>query len=212
MSPGQIDRLGRTRIIPADIQIASPGSGFVLERNVTAGERFVRGAQLYVIADLSRVWIEADLVGPVAIHVRPGMAAEVHVPGLGTVQHAVVSSTLPEFDPATQSLTLRLEAENRGIVLRPGMFVDATLSIELPPAIAVPVDAVMDAGTGKRVFIERATGVFEPRDVSTGWRLGGNVEIVKGIAEGDRVLVSGAFLFDSESRMRQSRAYPAAAR
>lgn len=210
MSPGQIETIRRTQIIPADIQIAAPGAGLVLQRNITAGERFARGAELYRIADLRRVWIEADLFGLGADYVRPGMPAVVQVPGQRTALRAAVSrTTLPEFDPATQSLSVRLEAQNPRLALRPGMFVDVTVTLELPPAIAVPVDAIIDAGLEKRVFVERATGVFEPRSVETGWRFGGSVEILKGIDEGDRVVVSGAFLFDSESRMRQSRGRPA---
>jgi membrane fusion protein, copper/silver efflux system len=86
------------------------------------------------------------------------------------------------------------------------MFVDVTLTLELPEAISIPASAVIDAGLEKRVFVERAAGVFAPRVIETGWRFDGNVEIVNGIAEGDRVVVSGSFLLDSESRMRQTRA------
>jgi multidrug efflux pump subunit AcrA (membrane-fusion protein) len=82
------------------------------------------------------------------------------------------------------------------------MLVDVHLPIALPPAIAVPIDAVLDAGLNKRVYVERADGAFEPRDVETGWRFGDRVEIVRGLADGDRVVVSGTFLLDSESRMR----------
>jgi Cu(I)/Ag(I) efflux system membrane fusion protein len=84
------------------------------------------------------------------------------------------------------------------------MFVDVHLQIALAPAIAVPVDAVLNAGLNKRVFVERADGAFEPREVETGWRFGDRVEIVSGLAAGDRVVVSGTFLLDSESRMRRT--------
>jgi Cu(I)/Ag(I) efflux system membrane fusion protein len=82
------------------------------------------------------------------------------------------------------------------------MFVDVHLTIALPAAIAVPADAILDAGLRKRVFVERADGAFEPREVETGWRFGNRVEIVSGLSAGDRVVVSGTFLLDSESRMR----------
>ena len=82
------------------------------------------------------------------------------------------------------------------------MFVDVDLVITLPPTIAVSADAVLDTGLKKTVFVERSAGVFEPRAVETGWRFGGRVEIVNGLIPGDRIVVSGMFLLDSESRMR----------
>ena len=87
-------------------------------------------------------------------------------------------------------------------MLRPDLFVDVDLRVTLPAAIAVPADAVVDSGSKRRVFVERRAGVFEPRQVETGWRLGGRVQIVKGLAEGDRVVVAGTFLLDAESRLR----------
>jgi multidrug efflux pump subunit AcrA (membrane-fusion protein) len=117
-----------------------------------------------------------------------------------TASRAVV----PQFDPLNQTARVRLEADNPGFALRPDMFVDVHLPIALPAAIAVPVDAVLDAGLKKRVFVERADGAFEPREVQTGWRFGDRVEIVNGLSAGDRVVVAGTFLLDSESRMRHS--------
>jgi RND family efflux transporter MFP subunit len=206
MSPSQIKGLGRTRIIPAGIQIAAPGDGLVIQRNISAGERFERGAELFRIADLRRVWIEADLFDVSADFVRPGMSADVRLPGQARTLRARVSgTTIPQFDPGTQSIRVRVEADNPGLVMRPGMFVDVMLTLELPEALSVPVDALIDTGLEKRVFVERARGVFEPRTVTTGWRLGGRVEILSGLQDGDRVVGSGAFLLDSESRMRQIR-------
>ena len=82
------------------------------------------------------------------------------------------------------------------------MFVDVDLLVTLPPSIAVPVDAVVDSGLKKTVFVERSAGVFEPRQVETGWRFGGRVQIVEGLAAGDRVVVAGTFLLDAERRLR----------
>ena len=109
---------------------------------------------------------------------------------------------LPQFDPATRTMKVRLEAENPGLALRPEMFVDVEVSVDYPPAIAVPVEAVLDSGLRKTVFVERGEGRFEPREVRTGWRLGDKVEIVEGLTAGERVVVSGTFFLDSESRMR----------
>jgi Cu(I)/Ag(I) efflux system membrane fusion protein len=106
------------------------------------------------------------------------------------------------LDPLTQAVRLRLEAENPDYLLRPDMFVDVDLPITLPPAIAVPVEAVLDSGREKIVFVERGTGIFEARVVRTGRRFGRRVEIVDGLIPGERIAVSGAFLLKSESRMR----------
>src|SRR6476661_7698355 len=127
------------------------------------------------------------------------------MPGRATTIRARVSAAIPpQFDASSQSARVRLEADNPGAALRPDMFVDVHLQIALPPAIAVPVDAVLNAGLNKRVFVERADGAFEPRDVETGWRFGDRVEITKGLAAGEHVVISGSFLLDSESRMRRT--------
>jgi membrane fusion protein, copper/silver efflux system len=106
------------------------------------------------------------------------------------------------LDPLTQAVRLRLEAENPDYLLRPDMFVDVDLPITLPRAIAVPVEAVLDSGREKIVFVERGTGVFAKRVVRTGWRFGGRVEIVDGLIPGERLVASGVLHLESESRMR----------
>ena len=112
----------------------------------------------------------------------------------------------PQFDPASRTLKVRLEADNPGYALRPDMFVDVEFPIQLPPAITVPVDAVLDSGLRKTVFVDRDNGFFEPRKVETGWRFGDRVEIVKGLMPGERIVTSGTFLLDSESRMKMAAA------
>jgi len=205
MSRAQVDEIKRTRVVPSAIRIIAPAAGFVIARNLTAGGKIAIGEELFRIADLRRVWILADVPGPDAQYVRPGMIAEVSVPGRGITIRARISGAVPpQFDPLSQSARVRLEADNPGSALRPEMFVDVHLPIALPPATAVPVDAVLDAGLKKRVFVERADGAFEPREVDTGWRFGDRVEVVRGLAAGDRVVVSGTFLLDSESRMRHT--------
>ena len=84
---------------------------------------------------------------------------------------------MPQFDPATRTMMVRLEAENPGLALRPEMFVDVEVSVAYSPAITVPLEAVLDSGLRKTVFVERGEGRFEPREVRTGWRLGDKVEI-----------------------------------
>jgi Cu(I)/Ag(I) efflux system membrane fusion protein len=204
LSRSQIDEIRRTRAIPSSIRIVAPAAGFVVARNLMDGAKVANGEELFRIADLRRVWVLADVAGPDADRVPPGAIAEVSVPGRPIVMRAVVSGAVaPQFDGPSQTVRIRLEVDNPTAVLRPDMFVDAHVTMALPAMLAVPVDAVLDAGRKKRVFVERAAGLFEPREVETGRRFGDRVEIVRGLAAGDRVVVSGTFLLDSESRMRR---------
>jgi len=203
MSSVQIEEIRQMRQIPPSIKVTAPADGFVLARNISMGQKFARGDELYRIADLRRVWVLADVFGAEAEHVKPGAFADVSVPGRATSFRARVSSDVrPQFDGYSQSVKLRLEVDNPRFVLRPEMFVDVDLLVTLPPSIAVPVDAVVDSGLKKTVFVERSAGVFEPRQVETGWRFGGRVQIVEGLAAGDRVVVAGTFLLDAERRLR----------
>jgi membrane fusion protein, copper/silver efflux system len=198
----QIDEVRQTREIPPAIRIVAPADGIVLARNVSPGQKFERGAEWYRIADLGRVWILADVFENEASYLRPRVRARVSPPNERKTVAARVAEVLPQFDPASRTLKVRLEADNPGYVLRPDMFVDVEVAVALPPAIVVPADAVVDSGLRKTVFVEVGDGVFEPRRVETGWRQGDAVEIVEGLAPGERVVTSGMFLLDSESRMK----------
>jgi membrane fusion protein, copper/silver efflux system len=202
VSATQREEMARTRKIPDTIQIRSPGDGFVLSRNVTPGQKFERGGELFRIGDLRRVWVVADVFLQDARHVRAGMKATVSVPEQGLDLPATVTEILPQFDGTTRTLKARLELDNPGYVLRPDMFVDVGLSVKLPAGITVPADAIIDSGLAKTVFVESGEGVFEPRRVETGWRSGDRVEVVKGLSPGDRVVISGTFFLDSETRFR----------
>ncbi|HSD65759.1 MAG TPA: efflux RND transporter periplasmic adaptor subunit, partial [Vicinamibacteria bacterium] len=202
MPSEQVDRVRATREFAWLVEIRAPLSGFVLARNVSNGQRFEPSTELYTIADLSRVWILADAFEGDAHHFKPGMRATVSQPALGKTIAARVSPVLPQFDPATRTLKVRLEADNPDYVLRPDMFVDVEMPVELGPAITVPKEAVLDSGTRRVVYVDKGEGVFEPRKVETGFRQGDRVEIVSGLAEGEKVVTSGNFLLDSESRMR----------
>jgi len=207
MSELQIEEIGRERKLTQKIYIVAPSAGFVLLREVSPGLRFVRGAELYRIADLSRVWILADLFEKEAEFVRPGLKTAVRSSqNPARVFQARVSNVLPQFDPETRTLKARLEVDNPDFVLRPEMFVDVEFPVELPPSLAVPVDAVIDTGMRKTVFIDRGNGYFEPRQVETGWRFGSQIEITKGLMEGEQVVIAGTFLVDSESRMKAAAA------
>ncbi len=206
MSPKQIEELGKTRQLTQDIVIAAPAPGFILTRNITPGQLIERGTELFRIADMSRVWILADVFGQEAEAVHPGAHARITIPGHEQTLEARVANVLPQFDPATRTMKVRLEAANPKYVLRADMFVDVELALDLAPALTVPVDAVLDSGLRKVVYVDRGNGNFEPRQVETGWRSGDQVQILSGLDTGDRIVVSGNFLIDSESRMKQAAA------
>jgi membrane fusion protein, copper/silver efflux system len=188
---------------PADnIQIVSPVDGFILSRSISTGQRVDKGAEFYRIADLSHVWILADVYENEAQYFQPGTIATLTSPYQKRTFRARVSKVLPQFDPATRTMKLRLETDNPGFLLRPDMFVDVELPVTAAAGLTVPVDALLDSGQEKRVFVERGNGMFEPRRVETGLRLGDRVEVVSGLAAGDRVVISGTFLLDSESRLK----------
>ena len=202
MSLLQIEEMRRKREVPLTIDILAPAGGVVLARAISLGQRFDKGAEWFRIADLDRVWILADVLEGDAPLARPGARARVTVPGRAGALTAVVSRVPPRFDPASRTMKVRLELENPGALLRPDMYVDVELEIERPEAVTVPVDAVVDSGLRRTVFVEAGEGVFEPRAVETGWRAGNRVEVLSGLVPGDRIVVSGTFLVDSESQLR----------
>jgi len=204
MSEAQIKDLGKTRQLTRDIAIVSPTDGIVLARNIAPDQLFDRGTEFYRIADLSQVWIVADLFGEDSKALKPGMHVKITVRELGKTLYATVSKNPPLFDPASRTLKLRLDADNPGWTLRPDMYVDVELPTKVPAGISVPVDAVLDSGMRKIVYVQTGAGVFEPRQVETTEVFGDRVAIKSGLAEGDRVVTSGTFLLDSESRMRST--------
>jgi Cu(I)/Ag(I) efflux system membrane fusion protein len=206
MTERQLDEIQRTRQPADSVEIRAPEAGFILAKSLTLGQRFEKGTELYRIADLSQVWIVADTFETEAAAFKPGTQVRVSAPQLEKTFSARVAAVPPRFDPASRRLQIRLEAGNPGLLLRPDMFVDVELPVKLPPSIAVPADAVVDSGVKKVVYVDKGNGVFEPRKVETGWRAGDQVEIAKGLMVGEKIVVSGTFLLDSESRMKAAAA------
>jgi len=197
----QLEQIGQTREMKLDIRITAPVDGFITARKVSPSERFLKGTELYRIEDLSRVWILADVYEREVECFKPGTKAKVTAPYENKTYEATVTEVLPVFDASTRTLKVRLETDNPGYLLRSDMFVDVELPVTYPPAIMVPQDAVLDSGLQKTVFVDRANGSFEPRQVQTGRYVGNQVEIVSGLDAGERIVVSGNFLIDSESKM-----------
>ena len=212
MSDVQIKRMVDSRQLPESIDVLAPADGFILARNITPGQHFDRNAEFYRIADLSRVWVAAEVYEQEAQYLRPGGTAQVALRYQGRRFPARITDSLPQSEAGGGTVKLRLEVDNPGFVLRPEMLVDVELPVRLPAAVTVPLDALVDSGAHARVYVERAEGLFEPREVETGWRFGERVEILRGVRPGERVVVAATFLVDSESRLKTPASAPAPAR
>ncbi len=184
------------------VDIRSPVDGFVLSRKISSLQKIDRGAECFKIADLARVWVETDIYDTEAKYFLPGMQARISLPKQNKHFAAVVSSIPPRFDAVTRTLKVRLEMDNPGNLFRPDMFVDVEFLVPLPESVTVPSGAVIDSGNRKTVYVVKGEGIFEPRTVMTGWRSSDRIEIVEGVQPGEKIVISGNFLIDSESRMK----------
>jgi Cu(I)/Ag(I) efflux system membrane fusion protein len=203
MGEAQIEELGRSRTEIYEVHLTAPAGGQVLERRLNVGQRFMRGDLLYRIANLERVWV---LLADVRLG-DPGLRsplgpAQVSVPGLRPFQ-AEVSAAPARFEEQGRTGKLRLIVNNIRGVLVPGMIVDVEIDSPAGVALTVDANAVIDTGTSKRVFVALGDGGYENRRVETGWQEGNRVEIRSGLEPGERVVTAGAFLLDSESRMKE---------
>jgi Cu(I)/Ag(I) efflux system membrane fusion protein len=212
MSDVQIKRIADSRQLPENIDVVAPADGFILTRNISPGQHFDHNMEFYRIADLSRVWVVAEIHEPEAPYLRPGGLAQIHLKVEGRQLPARIADSLPQSEASGGTVKLRLEVDNPKLILRPDMVVDVELPIRLPPAVTVPLDAVVDSGARARVYVEHGEGIFEPREVETGWRFGERVEILRGVLPGERVVVEATFLVNSESRLKTPASGPAAVR
>jgi Cu(I)/Ag(I) efflux system membrane fusion protein len=201
MGEEQIEEIGRVRQFTDKIEMTSPTNGVIISRNIYVGQRFEEGTEFYKIADLRHVWILADVFENEAEYFKRGLKAKVTLPQMKKTYTAVVSNVQPYFDAQTRTLKVRFEADNPEQVMWPDMFVDIDVPVKMPSAITIPSEAIIFSGTTKTVFVDLGDGFFEPRQIETGWRMGNKVEVIKGLKPGERIVVSGNFLVDSESKL-----------
>ena len=202
MSDLQIGQIASSGQLPESIDVVSPADGFIFARNVTPGQHFEHAMEFYRIVDLSRVWVLAEVSEEEAPSMHPGAPAQIILRDEGRALAARISDSLPQSESGGGTVKLRLEVDNPKFVLRPEQLVDIEVPVHSPPAVTVPLDALVDSGSGARVYVERREGVFEPREVETGRRFGERVEIRQGLQAGERVVASATFLVDSESRLK----------
>lgn len=197
----QIAELAKSRAEQTQVILGAPASGFVLERSVSEGTRFNRGDVLWKIADLDSVWIAVDLFPEDLRSISGARNATVILAG-GSEIHATVDRSLPRFDEAARVAKLRLIVSNRDHSLLPGMTVTVSLPCSPVEGVFVSSDAVIASGIKPRVFVRRGDGSFEPRAVTVGVSSEGRQQILSGLRPGEEVATDGAFLLDSESRLR----------
>lgn len=203
-TPAQIEEIGRTQKVYSTLTLRAPSDGYLLTRNVYPDTRLDRGAEMFRLVDLRRVWVMADVYQRSAGSVRPGQSVRILTED--NRLSGRVSDVLPQFDPSARTLKVRVEVDNPGARLRPEMLVEVDFESDSGPCLTVPASALVYSGTRQLVYVEADSGVYQPRPVQVGRRRSGTVEIVEGLRTGERVVTSGTFLIDSESRIRQTTA------
>ncbi|MBI5438145.1 MAG: efflux RND transporter periplasmic adaptor subunit [Nitrosomonadales bacterium] len=182
----------------------TPVNGIVLEKKAFEGMRFMPGEMLYQIADLSSVWVMADVFEQDIAMVKTGAKARVKINAYPDKEfEGAITYIYPTLKPETRTVTVRLEIANSQGLLKPAMFAQ----VEIPvtgkgKVLTVPTSAVIDSGTRQIVLVQLGEGRFEPREISLGNRSDNYVEVLEGVAEGERVVVSANFLIDAESNLK----------
>ena len=213
------DRLALWNVTPAEIAaleqrnkalgtaaVVAPRAGVVVEKNVVEGMRIAAGQRLFLMADLSSVWLEASVPEREIRFIQRGQAAAVQLDAYpGEMFHGRTVSISPALTPETRTVGVRLELSNAGGRLRQGMYGTAVISADETMALVVPRDAVAENGRDRVVFVAGEHGAFTPRTVTTGRQFGEMVEVVSGLAEGEEVAAGATFLLNSASRRQVTR-------
>lgn len=187
------------------LPVYSPVDGFVLERNALPKQKMTPDT-LYSIADLSTVFVIADVFEHEGPAVKVGQSAVLTIPYLpGRSFRGKVDSILPQVDPTTRTLKVRMVFDNRKYELKPEMYGEVQFNAAGVSRLTVPQTAVLDSGVRRVVFVDQGNGFFEPRQVDTGQQFGDRVEVISGLKAGERIVTSGNFLIDSESQLQAGR-------
>ena len=203
VSNEDIDEINRTRKPLRALSVRAPMSGYVGKKTAVTGLYVEPGTELFEIADLSTVWVVADVYESEIELVKAGQKATVAVPAIpGQTFTDRVSFLYPVVSPGSRTLKIRLELRNPGLRLLPGMFANVTLDLDAVEGLVVPSEAVVDTGELQYVFVVHAGGRFEPRRVKIGSRDLGKVQLLEGAGDGETVVTTANFLVDSESRLR----------
>jgi Cu(I)/Ag(I) efflux system membrane fusion protein len=207
ISSGQIDELERTKKVRKTLTIRAPFTGIVTQKNVVEGQMVKAGAEVFQVADLSTVWVLAKVYEQDLPYVHLGQEAFMTLTYLpGRTFHGRVTYVYPYLEKKTREISVRMEFHNPGYELKPGMYATVTLTDEVKTnAVLIPDTAIIDTGTRAVAFVSLGHGHFEAREIRRGLRSDDNrIQVLDGVAPGETVVVSGQFLLDSESRLREA--------
>ena len=199
----EIAKLEQTGKIEHDIEIDSPVTGYITERNALPNQYVQPDTKLYTIADLSIAWVYANVSQSDVGRLKPGNRATVTVDAYpGRQFFGRIDQILPQVDPMTRTVRVRLVFSNLGVVLKPGMYVNVNIDIPLGRQLVIPTSGVLQSGTREIVFVDHGEGYLEPREVEAGPRVDGHTVVLKGLRNGDRIVSSANFLVDSEAQLQ----------
>ena len=203
VSPAEIEKLDRTGTPITDLTISSPVSGYIMAKNALPNMYVQPETMLYTVADLSDVWVLAQVFQSDAGKVKPGDPAEVTVDAYpGRVFRGRVDYILPQLDMNTRTLPVRLVFTNPGLKLRPGMYVNIRVKLPMGRQLVVPASAAFHSGTRNLVFVYGGEGSIEPREVELGPQVGNQLVVAKGLRAGEEIVTSANFLIDSEAQLQ----------
>lgn len=198
----QISSLENTGMVTMYLTIYSPIDGFVIEKNILKGHHFLPGDDLYMIADLSNIWVLAQVYEYELPFIKLGQ--EVRISSSYTPEKTftgMVSYIYPGISSETRTNKIRIELSNPDFVLKPGMYMNVEIHVDYGTKIAVPISAVLDADERKIVFVDLGDGYFEPREIKVNVYGEGMYEVIEGVKEGEKVVTSANFFIDSESNL-----------
>ena len=205
ISDEQISLLEETGQPRKTLSLFSPFTGFVLEKNAYKGMNVMPGMALFKLADLSVVWLLADIYEYELPLIRLGQQATIqlsYIPGQTFTGKAVY--IYPSLNPETRTAKVRFEFPNPDGRLKPEMYANAEIKVRLGQKLAVPEGAIIDTGVRQMAIIDKGSGYFEPRDVKVGAKVDNYYEVIKGLKAGERVVTSANFLIDSESKLKEA--------
>ena len=199
----EIERLESTGEVVDALEIDSPVSGYITERNALPNLAVQPDTRLYTVADLSLIWILAQVFQNDLSRVRVGAPASLTVDSYpGRVFHGRVDFIYPDVDMTTRTARVRMTFANSRLTLTPGMFVNVNLQVPLGEQLVIPASGVLQSGTRQIVFVDRGAGYLEPRQVQLGQRAGDQYIVLGGLKAGERIVTSANFLVDSESQLQ----------
>ncbi|MGC1628717.1 MAG: efflux RND transporter periplasmic adaptor subunit [Candidatus Acidiferrales bacterium] len=203
VSQREIDRLESTGEVQQELEVDSPVSGYITERNALPNLTVQPETHLYSVADLSTVWVMADVFQVDLGRIKVGDRATLTVDSYpGRVFEGRVNFMYPQVDMMTRTAHARLVFSNPGLKLTPGMFVNVVLKVPMGKQLVIPTSGVLQSGTRQIVFVTRSDGYIEPREVQLGARAGDDYVVMKGVKEGEEIVTSANFLIDSESQLQ----------